>query len=59
MKRILLINTGGTFSSRPGPSGLAPELTGEEITAQIGGIRAIPKASVSIRILFSLFSSIS
>ena len=34
MKRILLINTGGTFSSRPGPSGLAPELTGEEITAQ-------------------------
>ena len=37
MKKILLINTGGTFSSRPGPSGLAPELTGEEITAQLGG----------------------
>ena len=37
MKRILMINTGGTFSSRPGPSGLAPELTGGEIAAQLGG----------------------
>ena len=36
MKRILMINTGGTFSSRPGPSGLAPELTGGEIAAQLG-----------------------
>ena len=32
-----MINTGGTFSSRPGPSGLAPELTGGEIAAQLGG----------------------
>ena len=56
MKRILLINTGGTFSSRPGPSGLAPELTGEEITAQIGG--GISKVKLEVEDYCSLDSAI-
>ena len=55
MKRILLINTGGTFSSRPGPSGLAPELTGEEITAQIGG--GISKVKLEVEDYCSLDSA--
>ena len=34
---ILLINTGGTFSSRPGENGLAPELSSSEIGGLLGG----------------------
>ena len=37
MKKILLINTGGTFSSRPGENGLTPALTSEEIGTLLGG----------------------
>ena len=37
MKQILLINTGGTFSSRPGENGLAPELSSSEIGGLLGG----------------------
>lgn len=37
MKQLLLINTGGTFSSRPGENGLAPELSSREIVALLGG----------------------
>ena len=36
MKNILLINTGGTFSSRPGDHGLSPELTSGDICNLIG-----------------------
>lgn len=36
MKTIRLINTGGTFSSRPGLYGLAPEITGSEIVKLLG-----------------------
>ncbi len=32
MKRIIIINTGGTFSSRPTEKGLIPELTGHDIS---------------------------
>ena len=35
MKNILLINTGGTFSSRPGEHGLVPELVSERLMASI------------------------
>lgn len=38
MKRILLINTGGTFSSRPGNHGLAPEIKSEEIASVLGNL---------------------
>lgn len=38
MKKILLINTGGTFSSRPGECGLSPELTSGDICALLGGV---------------------
>ena len=31
MKKLKIINTGGTFSSRPSEKGLAPEIRGEEI----------------------------
>ena len=37
MKKILLINTGGTFSSRPGENGLTPALSSEEIGTLLGG----------------------
>lgn len=37
MKHILLINTGGTFSSRPSENGLAPELSSKEIGSLLGG----------------------
>ena len=36
MKNILLINTGGTFSSRPGNHGLSPELASGDICNLIG-----------------------
>lgn len=36
MKRILLINTGGTFSSCPGEHGLSPELASKDICALSG-----------------------
>ena len=36
MKNILLINTGGTFSSRPGEHGLIPELASGDICNLIG-----------------------
>ena len=32
MKKIRIINTGGTFSSRPSEKGLVPELTGRDIS---------------------------
>ena len=38
MKKILLINTGGTFSSRPRECGLSPELTSGDICALLGGV---------------------
>ncbi len=37
MKRILIVNTGGTFSARPGRNGLEPAITGEEILRLAGG----------------------
>ncbi len=37
MKRILILNTGGTFSARPGKYGLEPQITGAEIARQVGG----------------------
>ncbi|MDE7245962.1 MAG: asparaginase [Oscillospiraceae bacterium] len=36
MKKILMINTGGTFSSRPGPHGLTPQMSSEEILGHLG-----------------------
>ncbi|MCI8608291.1 MAG: asparaginase [Firmicutes bacterium] len=36
MKRILVINTGGTFSSRPSDHGLAPSINGDEILSLLG-----------------------
>lgn len=36
MKKLRLINTGGTFSSRPGSHGLAPGITSSEITRLLG-----------------------
>lgn len=41
MKKVLLIGTGGTIASEMGASGLAPELTTEDLLAQIPAIRAI------------------
>ena len=38
MKRILVINTGGTFCSRPGQLGLRPGLSGDELLEQIRGL---------------------
>lgn len=38
MKKIKLINTGGTFSSRPSEKGLVPELSGVEIAGLLGGL---------------------
>jgi len=38
MKRIRLINTGGTFSSRPSAHGLTPEIRSEEVLALLGGV---------------------
>lgn len=38
MKKILLINTGGTFSSRPGEHGLSPELASSDICSLLGDI---------------------
>jgi L-asparaginase len=36
MKNILILNTGGTFSSQASGHGLAPSITGEEIKAKLG-----------------------
>lgn len=36
MKNILIINTGGTFSSQASGHGLAPSITGEEIMSRLG-----------------------
>ena len=36
MKKILILNTGGTFSSQASGHGLAPSLTGDEILARLG-----------------------
>lgn len=55
MKKILLINTGGTFSSRPGDSGLTPALTSEEIGALLGGFD--PALSITAEDYCSLDSS--
>lgn len=41
MKKVLLIGTGGTIASEMGASGLAPELTTEDLLAQIPAIREI------------------
>lgn len=38
MKRILILNTGGTFSSRPSDAGLAPSISGPEIVDIAGRI---------------------
>ena len=38
MKRILILNTGGTFSSRPSDAGLAPSISGPEIVDIAGNI---------------------
>ena len=43
MKKVLLIGTGGTIASEMGASGLAPELTTEDLLAQIPAIREICK----------------
>lgn len=37
-KRILILNTGGTFSSKMGEHGLAPSISGEEILNVLGDI---------------------
>ena len=37
-KRILIINTGGTFSSQMSDQGLAPSITGEQILERLGMI---------------------
>ncbi len=55
MKHILLINTGGTFSSRQGTSGLAPELTGGEIQDLMGGFD--PSLQIEVEDYCSLDSS--
>ena len=36
MKNILILNTGGTFSSEASGHGLAPSITGEEIKGKLG-----------------------
>ena len=41
MKKVLLIGTGGTIASEMGASGLVPELTTEDLLAQIPAIREI------------------
>ena len=55
MKRILLINTGGTFSSRPGDRGLTPELSSQEIGRLLGGFD--PGLSIQAEDYCSLDSS--
>ena len=41
MKRILLLTTGGTIASEMGESGLAPELTSEQLLRYIPDISGI------------------
>ena len=36
MKRILILNTGGTFSSQASGHGLAPSISGDEIINKLG-----------------------
>ena len=38
MKRILILNTGGTFSSRPTEDGLVPSVSGAEIIRSAGHV---------------------
>jgi hypothetical protein len=39
MKRILILNTGGTFSSQASENGLAPSITGDEILKKLGIVK--------------------
>lgn len=54
-KRILLIGTGGTIASEMGESGLAPELTSEQLLRYVPGISGI--CEVECVQLFSLDST--
>ena len=38
MKKILILNTGGTFSSQASGHGLAPSISGDEIISRLGVI---------------------
>lgn len=55
MKHILLINTGGTFSSRPGDRGLSPKLASGDIRALLGELD--PALSIESEDYCSLDSS--
>ena len=46
MKNIKIINTGGTFSSRPSEKGLRPEISGNEIAALIGSLGGEVQAEI-------------
>jgi len=41
MKTILLLTTGGTIASAPGPDGLAPQLSGDDLLALLPGLEKI------------------
>lgn len=55
MKRIMIINTGGTFSSRPGEHGLAPGIASQEISPLLG--RLDPGLTIELEDYCSLDSS--
>ena len=52
MKRILMINTGGTFSSRQGEHGLRPGIAGDEILSLLGDFEP------SVRILWEDYAAL-
>ena len=55
MKKILVLTTGGTLASAPGPRGLAPALDGAALLSFIPEAAAV--AELSCRELFSSDSS--
>lgn len=55
MKQILILNTGGTFSSRMGEHGLTPSISGKEILNMLQPVRA--NVNVEIEDYCSLDSS--
>ena len=55
MKNILLMNTGGTFSSTGGEHGLTPTITGERILRELNGFE--DTARIEVEDLFALDSS--
>lgn len=55
MKRVLLLTTGGTIASRPGHSGLEPDMSGNDLLNYLGDIS--DKYDITTREILNLDSS--